>query len=279
MTTLPRHALNDGSDLPAVGFGTYPLKGEDGIEAMVSALGAGYRLLDTAVNYENEQEVGEAIRRSGVDRGELTVQTKIPGRDHAFHRAVASVEGSLERLGLEQVDIAVIHWPNPSVGLYVEAWRALVECRDRGLVRSIGVSNFSEHHLRDIVDDSGVVPVVNQVELHPWFPQAQLRAVHDELGIVTEAWSPLAKQAALLDEPALTAPAEQYGVTPAQVALRWSVQLGVVPLPKSSNPQRQRENLELGGFELTEQQMRDIAALGRSDGRRFDGDPDVHEEM
>ncbi|NUO89538.1 MAG: aldo/keto reductase [Dermatophilaceae bacterium] len=279
MTTVPTHSLNDGTTIPAIGFGTYPLTGEDGIRAMVSAIEAGYRLIDTAVNYGNETEVGEAVRRSGVARAELVVQSKVPGRDHAFDKAVASVEGTLERLGIEQLDVALIHWPNPSVGLYVDAYRALVECRERGLVRSVGVSNFTEKHLTEIIDATGVVPVVNQVELHPLFPQEQLRAVHERLGIRTESWSPLGKRNAPFGADPVAAAAGAHGVSPAQAILRWQVQLGALPLPKSADPERQRANLDVFGFELDDAEMTAISALGREDGRLFGGDPDTHEEM
>ncbi|HET9630872.1 MAG TPA: aldo/keto reductase [Terrabacter sp.] len=279
MVTVPTRRLSDGTTLPAIGFGTYPLTGEDGIRAVESALNAGYRLLDTAVNYGNEREVGEAIRRSGVPREEIVVQTKVPGRDHAYDRAVASVEGSLERLGLEQVDVALIHWPNPSVGLYVDAFRALVECRERGLVRSVGVSNFTEQHLADVVDATGVTPVLNQVELHPLFPQERLRAAHERLGILTEAWSPLGKRSAPFAADPVATAAREHGVTPAQVILRWQVQLGVVPLPKSADAERQRTNLDVFGFELRPEEVAAISGLAREDGRLFGGDPDTHEEM
>ncbi|GAA2032795.1 aldo/keto reductase [Terrabacter terrae] len=279
MVTVPTRTLPDGTTLPAIGFGTYPLTGDDGIRAVESALHAGYRLLDTAVNYGNEAEVGEAIRRSGVPRAEIVVQTKVPGRDHAYDKAIASVEGSLERLGLEQVDVALIHWPNPSVGLYVEAYRALVECRRRGLVRSVGVSNFTERHLVDVVDATGVTPVLNQVELHPLFPQEQLRATHERQGVLTQAWSPLGKRNAPFDADPVAAAAEAHGVMPAQVILRWHLQLGVVPLPKSADAERQRTNLDVFSFELSEQEMRAITGLGRRDGRLFGGDPETHEEM
>ncbi len=276
---MPRYALNDGTSIPAIGFGTYPLKGEEGIAAMTSALEAGYRLLDTAVNYENEGEIGEALRRSGLPRDQVQIASKIPGRDHAYDRAVASVESSLETLGVDYLDFALIHWPNPSVGLYREAWQALVEVRDRGLARSIGVCNFTARHLKDIIDATGVTPSVNQIELHPYFPQVQMRAEHERLGIRTEAWSPLGKRNAPFDEPPIVAAAQAHGVSPAQVILRWQVQLGNVPLPKSATPERQRTNLDVFGFELTEQEMDAITGLGQGNGRLFDGDPDVHEEM
>lgn len=271
--------LNDGTTIPVIGFGTHPLTGESGIAAIVSALDAGYRLLDTAVNYENETEVGEALRRSGLPRERVQVTTKVPGRDHAYDRAIASVEGSLERLGLEYLDLVVIHWPNPSVGLYREAWRALVTARERGLTRSIGVSNFTAAHLDAIIADSGVTPALNQVELHPYFPQAELRARHRELGIVTEAWSPLGKSSAAFAEPAVADAAAAHRVSPAQVVLRWHLHLDTLPIPKSADPQRQRENLDIFGFELSDAEVEAITALGREDGRRFDGDPDIHEEM
>lgn len=275
---VPAYTLNDGHPLPAVGFGTYPLKGEDGIEAMVGALHRGYRMLDTAVNYENETEVGEALRRSGLPRADVVVTSKLPGRHHAYDDAVASVRGSLERLGVERIDLHLIHWPNPSVDRFPEAWRALVDLQAEGLVRSIGVSNFTEAHLARIIGDTGVTPAVNQVELHPRFPQEQMRAVHERLGIRTEAWSPMGKRRAPLDEPVVTAPAERLGVTPGQVILRWHVQLGSVPIPKSANPERQRQNLDVFGFELTAGEMTAISGLAEDDGRLFGGDPDTHEE-
>ncbi|XVX20460.1 aldo/keto reductase [Actinomycetota bacterium] len=279
MATTPRYELNDGNSLPQIGFGTYPLKGEDGIEAMVSALETGYRLLDSAVNYENEKEVGEAVRRSGLDRSEVQLTTKVPGRFHERALALKSVEDSLTAMGLEQLDLVLIHWPNPSVDRYVEAWEALVEARERGLTRSIGVSNFTEAHLARIVDATGVTPAVNQLELHPAFPQEQMRAANQRLGIQTESWSPLGKREAQYDAAPVVQAAEAHGVSPAQAILRWQVQLGSLPLPKSATPSRQRENLDIFGFELSDAEMAGISGLAREDGRLFDGDPDTHEEM
>ena len=276
---IPTYTLNDGTTLPAFGFGTYPLTGGDGVTAIQSAIEAGYRLIDTAVNYGNEEEVGEAIRRSGVARDEISVTSKIPGRDHGYDDAVASVHGSLERLGLDRIDLHLIHWPNPRVGRYVEAWRALVDLREEGLVRSIGVSNFTAEHLERIIDATGVTPAVNQIELHPYFPHAVMRDVHEKYGIRTESWSPLGKRRAPFTEPPVAGAAERYGVTPGQVILRWQVQLGAIPIPKSATPQRQRQNLDVFGFELTEDEVAAITALGRPDGRLFGGDPDTHEEM
>ncbi len=276
---IPRYPLNDGQSVPVIGFGTYPLRGDDGVVALVHALEAGYRLLDTAVNYGNEEEVGEAVRRSGLPREDVQVTSKIPGRHHEHDQAIGSVEESLRRLRFDYLDRVLIHWPNPSVGTFVEAWGALVELRDRGLVRSIGVSNFTEQHLRAVVEDTGVVPAVNQIELHPYFPQQEMLRVHTDLGIQTEAWSPIGKRSAPFAEPPVSEAAERYGVTPAQVILRWHVQRRSLPLPKSATPQRQRQNLDLFGFELTGAEVDAITALGRPDGRLFGGDPDTHEEM
>ena len=273
------YMLNDGTSVPAIGFGTYPLKGDDGIVAMVSALEAGYRLLDSAVNYGNEKEVGEALRRSGLPREEVAIATKIPGRFHAKDLALQSLRDSASRMGVEQVDIALIHWPNPSQDLYPQAWRALVQAQRDGLVRTIGVSNFTEEHLHRIIDDSGVTPAVNQIELHPYFPQPQMRAVNESLGIRTQAWSPMGKRQAPFGEPPVADAAAAHDVTPGQVILRWHVQLGSLPLPKSATPERQRQNLDVFGFELSDAEMSAIAGLAREDGRLFGGDPDTHEEM
>lgn len=276
---IPTYLLNDGHRLPAIGFGTYPLRGAGGITAMVSALEAGYRLIDSAVNYENEVEVGEAVRASGLDREEVLVATKVPGRFHAKDLATHSVEDSLSRMRLDVLDLVLIHWPNPSRGLYVEAWEALVECRDRGLVRSIGVSNFTEEHLDRIIEATGVTPAVNQIEIHPRFPQEKLVAAHERLGIVTESWSPLGKGTVDLTADPIAEASREHGVTPAQVVLRWHIERGLLPLPKSASPQRQRENLDIFGFELSPAQVQAISSMGVADGRRFDGDPNIHEEM
>ena len=276
---VPRYTLNDGQSVPVIGFGTYPLRGDDGVEVMVHALEAGYRLLDTAVNYGNEEEVGEAVRRSGLGREDVQVTSKIPGRHHEYDQAIGSVEESLRRMRFDYLDRVLIHWPNPGVGKYEEAWRALVELRSRGLVRSIGVSNFTEQHLRAVIEDTGVTPAVNQVELHPYFPQQGMLRVHTDLGIQTEAWSPLGKRSAPFTEAPVMAPSERCGVTPAQVILRWHLQRRSLPLPKSATPQRQRQNLDLFGFELTDAEVDAITALARPDGRLFGGDPDNHEEM
>lgn len=277
MITIPTVTLNDGTAFPQLGFGTYRLRGDDGVDAIVSAIDVGYRLLDTAVNYENEPEVGDAIRRAEVDRDELIVATKIPGRDHGYDEAIASARGSLDRLGLDRIDLLLIHWPNPSVDRYRDTFRAMVDLRERGLVRSVGVSNFTEPMLQQLIDDTGVTPAVNQVELHPYFPQAALRAFHAAHGIRTESWSPLARRSELLNEALIGEIAAAHGVTPSQAVLRWHVQLSSTPIPKSARAARQLENADVFGFVLTDDEVAAISRLER--GRLWGGDPDTHEEM
>ena len=272
-------ALNDGTTLPDIGFGTYPLRGDEGTAAVLDALAIGYRLIDTAVNYRNEDAVGRAIARTEVPRSEIVVTTKLPGRDHGFDETLRSFDRSAEALGLDVVDLYLIHWPNPSVGKYVDAYRAMVRLKEEGRVRAVGVSNFTEEHLTRVADATGAMPAVNQVEMHPFFPQVELRAFHAEHGIVTEAWSPLGKAAPVKEAEPVVAAARAHGVTPAQVVLRWHLQLGSVPIPKSKDPGRQRENFDVFGFELTDDEVAAITALGRPDGRLFGGDPNVHEEM
>ncbi len=276
MVTIPTVTLNDGTSFPELGLGTYNLRGADGVDAIVAAVESGYRLLDSAVNYENEAEVGEAVRRTGI-RDELIVTTKVPGRDHGFDETVRSAQGSLERLGLDRIDLYLLHWPNPSVGRYVETYRAMLALRDEGQVGSVGVSNFTEAMLTRLIDETGVAPAVNQVELHPYFPQATLRAFHREHGIRTESWSPLARRSELLTEQVVADVAAAHGVTPTQAVLRWHTQLGSTPIPKSADPQRQIENADVFGFTLTDDEVAGLSGLER--GRLWDGDPDTHEEM
>jgi diketogulonate reductase-like aldo/keto reductase len=281
--STPQLTLNDGHTIPAIGFGTYPLVGAHGYRAIRTALDAGYRLIDSAVNYENEGTVGKAIRdflrESGTPRDELTIQTKVPGRHHDTPRAIASGFESAARLGLDQIDVLLIHWPNPITGKYLEAWRGLVELQQRGVARSIGVSNFTAPLLAEIIADTGVTPVLNQIELHPLFIQERMRAEHARLGIVTESWSPLGKRNAPYATPAVADAAAAHGVSPAQVVLRWQIQLGNIPLPKSATPERQVANLDVFGFALTDAEMAAISALDQPEGRLFGGDPDTHEEM
>ena len=276
---IPNHTLNDGHLLPAIGFGTYPLRGPDGVESLVSALQQGYRLIDSAVNYENEGTVGEAIRRAGVPREEIAVTSKLPGRHHAYAAATTCVYESLYSLGLESIDLYLIHWPNPLTDQYVEAWQALVDLQRDGVLSSIGTSNFLPEHLSRIIAATGVTPAVNQVELHPYFPRVEQRDVHDQLGVRTESWGPLGQAGQLLHESVITAIAGELGRTPAQVVLRWHLQLGSVPLPKAASARRQAENLAVFDFELDEAQVAAISALGRPDGRLGDSEPATHEEF
>ncbi|MYX00044.1 MULTISPECIES: aldo/keto reductase [unclassified Streptomyces] len=276
MSGTPVHTLNDGTRLPAVGLGTYPLDDAAAEDAVAGALELGHRLVDTALNYGNETGTGRGIARSGVPREEVVVTTKVPGRHQGYEETLASFEESRARLGVEYVDLYLIHWPLPRVDRYVDTWKAMIRLREDGLVRSIGVSNFTAAHLDRLERETGVLPSVNQIEMHPLLPQEELRAVHAAKGIVTESWSPLARGREVLEDPSIVAIADDHGVTPGQVVLRWHTQLGAVPIPKSADPGRQRENLGLFGFELTAQELTTIAA-GRQ--RRFGGAPESHEEF
>jgi diketogulonate reductase-like aldo/keto reductase len=275
---IPQYALNDGTTLPAIGFGTYPLRGQAGVAAMTDAIDAGYRLLDSAFTYDNEAAVGAAVRASGVPRDEILVTSKLPGRYHAHDAAVRAIEESVLRTGLDHLDLYLIHWPLPRRGLFVQAWQAMIECRERGLLRSIGVSNFLPEHLDTLERETGVVPSVNQVELHPWLPQTELQAYHDEHGIRTEAWAPVGEDSALRHEPVIRAIAEKHGITPTQVILRWDVERGIVPLPKSWSPEHRRENIDVFGFALAADEVAAITELGRAH-RLFGADPATHEEF
>ncbi|MEA4945569.1 MAG: aldo/keto reductase [Propionicimonas sp.] len=276
---IPSYTLNDGHQLPALGFGTYPLRGPDGVDAIVSALRTGYRLIDSAMNYDNEGAVGEAVRRSGVPRDEIMIASKLPGRHHAYEAAISCVHESLYRMQVDHLDLYLIHWPNPSVDRYAEAWQALVDLQRAGLLRSIGVSNFLPEHLDQVIAQSGVTPAVNQVELHPYFPQVEQRQANADRGIRTESWSPLGRGREIFGDPVITGIAEAHGRTPAQIVLRWQVQLGTVPLPKAASAERQQENLAVFDFSLDDDQVAAITALGRPDGRLFGADPASHEEF
>ncbi|MER5200095.1 aldo/keto reductase [Streptomyces sp. NPDC002755] len=276
MSNIPEYTLNDGTKLPALGLGTWPMDDAEAERSVAEALGLGYRLVDTATNYRNETGVGRGVARGGVPREELVVATKLPGRHHGYEETLASFEESRQRLGLEYVDLYLIHWPLPRVDRFVDSWRAMIKLREDGLVRSIGVSNFTAAHIERLEKETGVLPSVNQIELHPLFPQDELRAFHEAKGVRTESWSPLGRGSALLEDPAVVSVAESLGVTPGQVVLRWHHQLGAVPIPKSSSPERQRANLDVFGFELGPAQL---AAIAERPHRRLGGDPEVHEEF
>ncbi|MFH8441754.1 aldo/keto reductase [Streptomyces sp. NPDC018026] len=276
MISIPAYTLNDGTSLPALGLGTWPMKDEEAERAVRTALETGYRLIDTATNYRNETGVGRGVASAGLPREEIVVTTKLPGRHHGYEETLASFEESRARLGLEYVDLYLIHWPLPRVDKYVDSWKAMVKLREDGLVRSVGVSNFTAEHIERLEKETGVLPSVNQIELHPLLPQDELRAYHERKGIRTESWSPLGRGSDLLDDPAVAAVAEAHGVTPARAVLRWHTQLGAVPIPKSADPERQRANLDVFGFELDAEQMRAVADRVH---RRIGGDPEVHEEF
>jgi diketogulonate reductase-like aldo/keto reductase len=274
--SIPTHTLNDGTTIPALGLGTWPMDDAEAERAVAAALESGYRLLDTATNYRNETGVGRGVAAAGVPREQVLVTTKLPGRHHGYEETLASFEESRARLGLEYVDLYLIHWPLPRVDKYVDSWKAMIKLREDGLVRSIGVSNFTPAHIERLEKETGVLPSVNQIELHPLFPQDELRAFHEDKGIVTESWSPLGRGSGLLDDPAVAGAAEAHGVTPGQVILRWHLQLGALPIPKSGDPERQRANLDVFGFELSESET---AAIGDRAHRRLGGDPETHEEF
>jgi len=273
--TNPTFALNDGSTLPAIGLGTYGLRDGAGIDAVGTAIDAGYTLLDTALNYENEREVGEAVRRSGRD--DLLVTTKLPGRHHGYDETLASFDESLGNLGLDHVDLYLIHWPNPSVDRFVDSWRAMIELQKQGRVTSIGVSNFTAEFIERLEAETGVLPAVNQIELHPRFSQPEMRAFHASKGILTQSWSPLARRKEVTGEPVIEKLAAAHGKTPTQIVLRWHHQLGALPIPKSANAERQRENIDIFDFELSADDLAQVATLESE--RLWGGDPLTHEEM
>lgn len=283
MSLIPTFSAHNGYTLDQVGFGTYLLNGQAGVDTMVSAAKAGYRLFDSAVNYENEGALGRAVARivaEGVaTRDQLEIVSKLPGRHHTFNQALYTIEESLYRTSLDAYDLYLIHWPNPLEDKYVEAWTALIEAQKRGYVKQIGVCNFLPVHLDRLKDETGVVPVVNQVELHPYFPQLEQLAYDREHGIITQAWSPLGRANKVLQEPVIVEIAQRHGKSVAQVILRWATQLGAMPIPKSTLPARQAENIALFDFELEPQEIAAISALGKPDGRSKAQDPSIHQEF
>jgi 2,5-diketo-D-gluconate reductase A len=269
---VPRLALRGDTEIPQLGFGVFQVPPEDTADVVTRALETGYRHIDTAAAYGNEAEVGQAFHASGLDREDVFITTKCFNTDHGYEEAQRALKQSLEQLGLEYVDLYLIHWPVPAQDRYVETWKAFVELQAQGLIRSIGVSNFQPAHLRRIVEETGVTPAVNQVELHPRLQQPGLRREHADLGILTEAWSPLA-QGAVLDDPAITGIAEEHGVTPGQAVIRWHLQLGNVVIPKSVTPERIEQNFDVFGFHLSDAEMAAVEALDAGD--RTGPDPDT----
>lgn len=271
--SVPALRLNNGVEIPQVGFGVFLIPETETKTAVATALTAGYRHIDTAKLYQNEAEVGEAIAESDVPRDEIFVTTKVWNSEQGYEPGIASFEASLDRLGLEVLDLLLIHWPVPDLDRYVETWHAFEKLYADGRVRAIGVSNFHIPHLQRLLDEGSVVPAVNQIELHPQLPQDELREFHARHGIVTEAWSPLARGGPVLADPTVVAIADRVGKSPAQVVLRWSLQLGNVVLPRSVTPSRIAENLELFDFSLTDEDMSALAGL--SDGERIGPNPET----
>ncbi|MGH3794773.1 MAG: aldo/keto reductase [Pseudonocardiaceae bacterium] len=270
MSDVPTTILNNGRQMPQLGFGVFLVPPEDTERVVSTALEAGYRSIDTAAAYRNEKGVGKAIASCGLPRDEVFVTTKLWNADHGYDQALRAFDRSAKRLGLDTVDLYLIHWPVPSADRYVETWKALEKLAAEGRVGAIGVSNFGPEQLQRLLAETGTVPTVNQVELHPYFQQAELRAMHAEHGIVTEAWSPLG-QGQVLGDATIVGLAEKYGVTPAQVVLRWHLQMGHIVIPKSVTPQRIRENLDVFGFELAHDDLAAIADLETD--RRIGPDP------
>ena len=267
MTRAPLIELNDGHKIPQLGLGTWPLNDAQVADAVVEAVSHGYRHIDTAVKYGNEKGVGNGIRTSGVDRGELFITTKLDGEYQGSGRAVAGLEGSLERLGLDYVDLLLIHWPLPRRDEFVSTWRTFEELQASGKARSIGVSNFKPAHLDRLFRETDVVPAVNQIQLSPSVPRSAARAFNERNGIVTESYSALGASSDLLNAPVLATVGEKYGKTPGQVVLRWHVQQGLVAIPKTANPQRMKENLDVFDFELDQDDLTTLQTL--------DGGPDA----
>ncbi|WP_222194717.1 aldo/keto reductase [Modestobacter italicus] len=267
MATVPTITLNNGVQIPQLGFGVFQIKPEDTVEATRTALEVGYRHIDTAEMYGNEAEVGEAVRQSGVPREEVFVTSKLNNGFHARDEALRAFDGTMDALKFDYLDLFLIHWPLPGIDVdYVETWKAMEEIYRSGRVKAIGVSNFNAHHLRRLFAETEVRPVVNQIEVHPYFAQNDLRAFNADHEIRTEAWAPIA-QGKVLDDPTLVRVGERYGKSPAQAALRWAIQRGDIIFPKSVTRARVEQNFDLFDFELTEDDMREIDGLDRADGR------------
>ena len=264
---VPNVKFNDGRSIPQLGYGVWQVEDEVAEKVVGTALQIGYRHVDTAAIYGNEAGVGRAIANSDVAREDIFLTTKLWNSDQGYESAFEAFNASLEKLGTDYVDLYLIHWAKPQQSLYLDSWRALIELQKQGKVRSIGVSNFPEEQLREIIEKTGVVPAIHQIELHPYFSQEALRAVHAEYGIVTEAWSPLGNGSDLLQNPVLAEIAERHGVTPAQVVLAWHLAKGTVAIPKSVTPSRIEENLASVNVKLTAEDIAAVDALSTPEGR------------
>ncbi|MFD4139803.1 aldo/keto reductase [Streptomyces sp. NPDC058572] len=271
MSKVPSLTLNNGVSMPQLGFGVWQVPDDEAARTVATALEAGYRSIDTAAIYGNEEGTGRAIASSGIARDELFVTTKLWNSDQGYDSTLRAFDKSLERLGLEYVDLYLIHWPVPSKDAYVDTYAALEKIHADGRAKAIGVSNFLPEHLERLIARTSVVPAVNQIELHPQLAQAASRAVHERHGITTEAWSPLGQGRGLLEVPTIVAIAQKHGRTPAQVVLRWHLQLGNVVIPKSVTPSRIQENADVFDFELDADDLAAFAAL--DEGRRLGPDP------
>ena len=273
MPDVPTISLNNGTHLPQLGLGVFQVGDAEAVDAVGTALREGYRSIDSAAGYHNERGVGEAIARSGLPRGDVFVTTKLANPDHGFDQALRAFDASLELLGLDYVDLYLIHWPRPRHDRYVETWRALEKIYADGRAKAIGVSNFQIPHLQRLLDETDIVPAANQIELHPYLTQPELRAFHAAHGIVTEAWSPLAKGGRLLADPVIVTIAEKYARTPAQIVLRWHIQLANMVIPKSVTPTRISENIDVFDFELAPDDVDAITEL--DSGHRTGPNPDT----
>ena len=275
LTPAPTLTLANGVQMPQLGLGTWPMDDKEATTAVAHALSIGYRLVDTAENYGNERGVGAGLRASGIARDQVFVTSKFNREWHSVDGARQACEASLERLGLDYLDLLLVHWPNPDQNRYVEAFEGLKRLLETGLVRAIGTSNFKPAHLQRLFD-AGMVPHVNQIQLDPYHRRFDLEQLHAQRGIVTETWSPIGRGKAMLSDPAITAVAQRHGKTAAQVVLRWQIQHGFVPVPKSSDPLRQAQNLDIFGFSLSEADMASLDALDRPDPGMFDADSFGH---
>ena len=273
MAAVPALVMNNGLEIPQLGFGVFLVPPEETNQAVAEALETGYRLIDTAQGYKNEEGVGAAIAESDVSPDELFITTKLTNSEQGYDNALAAFDGSMKKLGLDVLDLFLIHWPLPMFDQYVETWRAFERLLADGRVRSIGVSNFEIPHLERLIAETNVTPAVNQVELHPEFPQEELRAFHEEHGILTESWGPLGQGKGLLESPPIVEVAQRKGRTPAQIVLRWHVQLGCVVIPKSVHPERIQENINVFDFELDDADMAEISKVRT--GQRLGSDPNV----